>query len=120
MSVDKLDNFSTSSFDVVFSDATLLYVGPDKINQVIREMLRVAKSRVVILEMHIDQGKKKKDLYTEDGWVRDYGELLREIVGGNCVKVEKIPSGLRESGRWPIFGNVISIDLENLKKLDNF
>jgi ubiquinone/menaquinone biosynthesis C-methylase UbiE len=110
-SADDLKKIHTSSVDVVFSDAVLLYVGPDKITTVIKEMLRVARSKLIIIEMHVDQGESPQDNYTKDGWLRDYITLLRPIVGEMSVQMEKIPLGLRSSGRWPLYGCIIEVDI---------
>jgi ubiquinone/menaquinone biosynthesis C-methylase UbiE len=110
-SADNLNKIPTSSVDIVLSDAVLLYVGPDKINQVIKEMLRVARSKLIILEMHVDQGENPLDNYTKDGWLRDYIALFRPIVGEMSVRMEKIPFGLRSSGRWPLYGCIVEVDI---------
>lgn len=96
--------------DVLFTDAMLLYVGPDKIKRVAREMLRVARSRLVMLKMH-DPAAGFKGRYTRDGWLRNYAELFVPLVGKDAVKLEKLPSGLRTAGRWPYYGTIIEIDL---------
>jgi len=38
-----LKKFSDKSFDVVFTDAVLIYISPDEINKVITEILRIGK-----------------------------------------------------------------------------
>jgi SAM-dependent methyltransferase len=43
----ELGRFADKSFDVVFTDATLIYISPVEIKQVIKEMLRL--SRVLVL-----------------------------------------------------------------------
>jgi precorrin-6B methylase 2 len=48
----ELERFRDKSFDVVFTDAVLIYIPPDEIRQVAKEMLRI--SRVVVLnEWHL-------------------------------------------------------------------
>ena len=43
----ELRRFADKSFDVVFTDAVLIYIPPDEIKQVVKEMLRI--SRVIVL-----------------------------------------------------------------------
>jgi SAM-dependent methyltransferase len=43
----ELEQFADWSFDVVFTDAVLIYISPDEIKQVVKEMLRIG--RVVVL-----------------------------------------------------------------------
>jgi len=110
MQSDDLSSFASDSADVLFTDAMLLYVGPDKINRTIREMLRVARSRMVMLELH-DRTASSKGHYTRDGWLRNYKALLSPLVGKDAVRLKKLPPGLRNAGRWPKYGTFIEIDL---------
>lgn len=112
---DNLIAFADASADVVFTDAMLLYVGPDKIKRVVQEMLRVARSRLVMLEMH-DQTATSHGRYTRDGWVRNYEALLNLFVGKDAVRLEKLPPGLRTAGRWPKYGTLIEVDLTKKEK----
>ncbi len=107
---DNLSGFANASVDVVFTDAVLLLIGPDKIKQVVREMMRVACRRLVMLEFH-QAGFGALGRYTRDGWLRDYMALLSPLVGENAVRLEKLPSGLRTAGRWPQYGTLIEVDL---------
>lgn len=112
---DNLSIFADTFADVVFTDAMLLYVGPDKIKHVIREMLRVARRRLVMLEMH-DQNANYQDCYTRDGWLRNYEVLLKPFVGKDSMRLEKLPPGLRIAGRWPEYGTLIEVDLTKKEK----
>jgi ubiquinone/menaquinone biosynthesis C-methylase UbiE len=115
MQGDDLRSFANASADVVFTDAMLLYVGPDKIKRVVREMLRVARSRLVMLEMH-DQGATYKGRYTRDGWLRNYEAVLNQLVGKDAMRLEKLPPDLRTAGRWPEYGTLIEVDLTKKEK----
>ena len=115
MQADDLNSFEDASADVVFTDAMLLYVGPDKIKRVVREMLRVARSRLVMLEMH-DHIASPEGRYTRDGWLRNYAALLDPFVGKDVVQLAKLPPGLRTSGRWPQYGTLIEVDLAKKEK----
>ena len=108
---NELSKFPENSIDVVFTDAVLLYIGPDKIAKVIKEMLRVARRRIVVLEMHVNQDLTQKDLFTKDGWLRDYEALFRKSASHKRITVEKLPVGMRTSGRWSGYGHIIEIDL---------
>jgi len=115
MQGDDLSSFADASADVVFTDAMLLYIGPDKIKRVIREMLRVACTRLVMLEMH-DHAASPEGRYTRDGWLRNYAALLDPLVGKDAVGLEKLPPGLRVAGRWPKYGTLIEVDLTKKKR----
>lgn len=49
---DRLESFGDKSIDVVFTDAVLMYIGPDKIYNVIGEMIRVARKAIIFNEWH--------------------------------------------------------------------
>ena len=108
---DTLPLSAGTAVDTVFTDAALLYVGPDRIAQCVAEMFRVARRRIVLLEMH-EAGAGPAGRYTRDGWIRDYGALLRPFLSGERkVRVRKLPAGLFTSGRWPDYGTLIDCDL---------
>lgn len=113
---DSLGAFANASEDVVFTDALLLYIGPDKIERTVREMMRAARRRVLLLEMH-QTGAGAGGRYTRDGWVRDYEALLRPLAGDEAVRLVPLPPGLRTAGRWPEFGTLIEVDMTKTRPL---
>lgn len=97
--------------DTVFTDAALLYVGPDRIRRTIQHMLRVARRRLVLLEMH-ESGAGASGRYTRDGWIRDYEMLVRPLLSSEREpRVITLPAGLFPSGRWPRYGTLIDCAL---------
>jgi SAM-dependent methyltransferase len=108
---DRLEQLESGAADVVFTDAVLLYIGPDKIEICIQEMRRIARRAVVLLEMHLD-GAGTDGSYTRDGWVRDYSLLCRRILG-NRVNISRMPPEMRPAGRWPKYGSLIEVSLHN-------
>jgi len=107
---DHLSAIENASMDAVFTDAMLLYIGPDKIERTIIEMLRVARQCVLLLEMHWT-GAGPAGYYTPDGWLRDYDVLLRSLLGDTAIRLEPLPPRLRAAGRWPQYGTLIEIDV---------
>ena len=107
---DDLTAFGDGAFDVVFTDAVLLYVGPDKIERSIREMLRVTRCQLVMLELH-QIGFGALGRYTRDGWVRDYASLMQRVLPGETVEVTPLPPEARPAGRWPQRGALVKVSL---------
>lgn len=103
-----LGAFEDGAFDIVFTDAVLLYVGPDKIYQSVHEMLRVTRRRLVMLEFH-EAGFGADGRYTPDGWVRDYPSLMQRVLPGATVDVTPLPPDARPAGRWPQRGTLIDV-----------
>ena len=47
---DDLHDFPDKSIDIIFTDAILIYIGPDKIEKVFSEFFRVAKNSIILCE----------------------------------------------------------------------
>ncbi|MDD5127887.1 MAG: class I SAM-dependent methyltransferase [Dehalococcoidales bacterium] len=111
---DELARFPDRSFDIVFSDAVLIYVGPDKIRQVIGDMLRIARKGVVLLERYVSAkddkderavlGKMRKGL-----WHRDYAALVRRFVPGAQIQVTGITGETWPDAGWREAGALVEI-----------
>jgi len=55
---DKLSHFLDNSCDVVFTDAVLIYIGPDKIKKIINEMIRITKKKIILVEWNVFTNKQ--------------------------------------------------------------
>lgn len=112
---DDLGGFGDRSVDVVFSDATLMYVGPDKIHRAVCELLRVARMRLMLNEWHLfeheRQGPAQRSRYHFAHWVHDYGGLVTGAPGVKSVRIEKLPPGLWGADGWQRFGALIEVEL---------
>lgn len=106
---DNLRAFAEASIDVVFTDAMLLYIAPDKIQACIEEMRRIARRAIILLEMHRD-GIGLDGSYTRDGWVRDYRVLFNQF--GYDPKLTRMPPEARPAGRWPKYGTLIEVRVQ--------
>lgn len=109
---DDLSLFGDKSFDLVFTDAVLLYVGPDKIRKVISEMKRVARKAIVLLELHrpsLEQKSLLLGVHTRDGWIRDYEKLLKLYFQKDSITLTKIPRDVWSTGRWSAYGHLMTV-----------
>jgi len=109
---DELSRFDDKSIDIVFTDATLLYVGPDKIRRVIKEMKRISRKALVLLEFHhisLRWDSMGIGVHTRDGWVRDYRKLLNHFFNNDTITLTKIPTDVWPTGRWPVYGYLITV-----------
>ncbi|MEM2914596.1 MAG: class I SAM-dependent methyltransferase [Candidatus Bathyarchaeia archaeon] len=109
---DDLRRFRDKSFDVVFTDAVLIYVGPDKIRKVIREMLRVTRKALIFLEWHTFDKKRGSLGFYSGHWIRNYKELLKEFVPENKIKIVKLPEELWPDLNWQRWGYIIEVAME--------
>jgi hypothetical protein len=85
-------------------------VGPDKIGRVLRELTRVARRHVFLLEMTDPSNPAER--YTRDGWVRDYRRALAKAGVSGGIATERLPGDLRPDGRWPEYGMLVRVDIE--------
>ncbi len=103
---EKLNKFSDKSIDIIFTDAALIYLGTDKINLAIKEMLRVAKKAIILHEQHNElPSSAYKDL-----WIHNYKNLFGKFIPEEKIKIDKISEKLLKDG-WGELDYIIEIKL---------
>ena len=113
---DELGQFHDRSFDVVFTDGVLIYIGPDKIKKVMNEMIRLTRKALILMEFHSFE-PERKDPYglgvRYDGdWERDYVALLKQFVREEQIHVTKTPEDYwPEQKKWLEAGAVIEVGM---------
>lgn len=105
-----MGEFPDRSFDLVFTDAVLIYVAPDKIEEVIREMLRISRKALVLLEWHLE--RKEEDpsgsgIYHKGCWKRNYVNLLSRFIPRDRVRAAKLPQQAWPEKNWRELGYII-------------
>jgi len=103
---ENLKKFQDKSIDIIFTDAVLVCIDPDKIDSVIKEIFRVAKKAIIFCEWHSDS---PKSLYI-DHWAHNYKLLLSGFVSNEKIKFTKIPETLW-GGTWGQLGYIIEVIL---------
>ncbi len=108
---DELSKFLDKSFDIVFTDAVLMYIGQDKIKKLITETARIAKMVLIFIEWHLPD--KRKELYDSHigVWKRDYLNLFKKYFLQEKINISKIPKELWPDENWQKFGYIIEIKL---------
>ena len=109
---DDLRHLSDRAVDLTITDATLMYVGPDKIRRAVSELVRVTRRAVICNEWHVareagDQASRWHDMH----WLHDYRELFRSSPRVSRVAVEPLPAGLYGPGDWDRYGTMIITEL---------
>lgn len=108
----ELRQFQDKSFDIVFTDAVLIYIGPDKIKEVIMDLVRITSCALILVEWHIEDKRKDPDglgLYYLGNWKRDYVALLKQFVREDAIQVTKISEEMWPDRTWKEVGAVIEI-----------
>lgn len=111
---DELEQFQDKSFDIVFTDAILIYIGPDKIKEVIQQMLRITHRALILVEWHCFDSQSKKDphglgVYHYGCWKRDYVALLRQFVPEEQISITKITEEIWPDEQWKQTGAIIEV-----------
>lgn len=110
---DTLEAFPDKAFDIVLTTALLIYIGPDKIRDVIRGMIRVTRKALVLVELHSLKPDTKDPLglgvYRYGNWVRDYVALLKQFVSEEQIKVTRIPEDVWPVAPWRESGVVVEV-----------
>ncbi|MDH4123582.1 MAG: class I SAM-dependent methyltransferase [Thermoplasmata archaeon] len=111
---DNLSSFGSKSFDIVLSEALLIYIGKDKIEKVIQEMIRVARRAIIVLEYHDDESTALGDyMFDSSYWKRNYDALFRNQKAVKDVKITRITREMWDDDRWVKFGAIIEARLAN-------
>jgi ubiquinone/menaquinone biosynthesis C-methylase UbiE len=115
---DELGRFPDKSFDVVFTDATLIYIGPDKIAGVLQELLRVTRKTLVLMEMQPRHRNKtdKSDEYHLGLWLRDYRALLQQFIPVGGIRISPVTKDIWDETGWNESGAIIEADLITMEK----
>lgn len=112
---DELGQFQDRSFDIVFTDAVLIYIGPDKIKKVMREMIRVTRRELILVEWHCAEPQNKDrhglGIYWDGNWKRDYLALLKQFVPEEQIRATKIPEDAWPGKWWEDLGYTIEVVL---------
>lgn len=104
---DNLNSFSDKSIGVIFTDATLIYIGPDKIDKVIEEMIRVARKAIILIEWN----SEKEQSYEFDHWAYNWKTLF-EKRGETNISLTKLKSRDPEGG-WKELGCLVELVLKS-------
>jgi ubiquinone/menaquinone biosynthesis C-methylase UbiE len=106
--------FEDKSFDIVFCQAVLVMSLIEDFKKIISEMIRVAKKRVVIIDLHSEEKSKDGEYYSEQ--MKDHRLIANyrflEDEGYNVI-IKKFPDGLwgTPDSNWGKWGHIITINL---------
>ena len=105
---DRLTQFANKSVDVIFTDATLMYIGLDKIKRVINEMKRISCKGLIFSEWHCEDNSRGY-LWYDGHWIYNFKTLLAEYFPTDDVKISKHPEGIWNDEGWRKFGSIVEV-----------
>ena len=108
---EELSEFGNKSFDVVFTDAALIYVSRKEIYKVAKDIVRITRKGIIFVERH-NFGQCREDtdclgVYTNGLWVRDYVALLKRFVPEERICVTRITADIWPDNAWRKYGALI-------------
>jgi len=115
-----LSMYEDNSFDLLISCAFMLYIWPDDVESVLKEMFRVTKRKIIIMEQHQphpDRNQKYIGTYYNfkqsypGYWLRDYQELFKKYVDEDRVKIKSIPNPRFITEQWSKYASLIEVDV---------
>jgi ubiquinone/menaquinone biosynthesis C-methylase UbiE len=102
-SAKNLNTYNSKEFDVVFCDAILMYIAPNNIDKVLKNIIRISRKSVLLCEQHTND----KSFYN-DKWVHNYNAIIEKIPGVQVVYFHPIPDNIW-GGDWAKYGKIIEI-----------
>jgi len=108
---DELSEFNDKEFDVILTNALLIYIDPDKIRKVIQELARICEKGFVMAEWHVPEGTQ--EIYDPHigVWRRNYETLLIDFFSKKSISISKTPPELWPDEHWKEWGYIIEIIL---------
>jgi len=108
----QLNSFADESFDVVFTDAVLIYAGPDRIKDIARHLLRIAKKAIILVEWQC--AKREHDpmglgVYYGGRWKRNYANLFASLSPNILVRTKKLSHSDWPDANWSSIGYLIEV-----------
>lgn len=92
--------FQGKNYNMIFTWATLIYIHPSKIKQILKEMLNNSKE-IFIIEQHNENLKffyKGIPISGGKNWVRNYKKIIAELDKNKEVKVYNVPNDIWQPG----------------------
>ena len=107
---DELEPLGDKSVNLVFTDATLMYIGADKIDKVIEEMRRISSRGLIYSEWHCEDNAREC-FWCDGHWIYNYKTLLAKYFPADDIHISKHPEDLWDDESWEKFGSIIEVRL---------
>lgn len=82
---------SDGATDIVLTDLMLMYIGPLKIREYLRELKRICRWKIILVELYHPSIWKRLTLMLRGYYAHDYKKLLEE-VGCHQIEIRKLPN----------------------------
>lgn len=95
------------SIDVLLTDAYLIYIGPTRINAMIKEIKRVARNHIIFVELHSPSILERLKIRWRGYNAYNYKKLLSKHDFYD-IRIDKIPKGIWDGTPWEDWGHIIT------------
>lgn len=105
---DNLTKIANNSIDVVLCDALFMFVTPNKVDEVMSGLIRIARKYVILNEYSkkgVDNG-----FFYGGRWIYDLPSLISKHNSQAIITIDKSP--IQEQGAWCDYGKLIIASLE--------
>jgi len=99
-------NLSSDSYDVVFTDATLIYIGYKDIYEILHDLNRITKKAIIFCEWN-DENTTIAGKYYRGAWIHNYQKYAE--MNGFEYKLTRITSDIWNDKIWSKYGVIIEI-----------
>lgn len=100
--------FHGESYDLILTDASLMYVSPENLARAFREIRRIGYKRMMFCELHSKNWFKRTALGMARGYcAHNYEKLLKENYFKR-IEIIKIPKDVWQNEPWRTFGHIIT------------
>ena len=100
--IANIKQMKTRSVDIILTDAVLMYLNPEDVKEILKEMLRISRLGFILCEQMSAGG-----IYV-DHWRHDYKAILKNLAGIKKVSIKKISDEYWD-GDWIKFGYIIDV-----------
>jgi len=102
-----LKKFSDNEFDLIISDAVLIYIDNKKISGYAKEMARIARLGLILIEFDNDSNDSGGKVL-QATWIRDYRALFKKY---SSKVIKRRISEEIWPGKWAANGKIITVFL---------
>lgn len=100
----------SDAYDVVMTDATLMYFGPNSIEDTLAELIRIARKGVVLSEWHLSgTAEAAGSRFVFGQWAHDFELLLLKLAPAARVSIEHYPKQCWGDVNWWTYGHLIEV-----------
>lgn len=101
--IASIKTMKTNSVDIILTDAVLMYLNTNDVQETLKEMLRVSRLGFILCEQMSAGG-----IYV-DHWRHDYQAIIKNLAGIKKVSIKKISDEYWD-GDWIKHGFIIEVD----------